>query len=571
MTFTRLSKYLHNLTLNKESDSSVLLVAATLFFLVIAHYYQSTGAGGHGLMLPFNVATWIAVSLWISGVALLVAGRKILFVTQTSQLLAVCCLLMSLPLLYPEAEIEQAMLRMAGLWLGLLLLVSAQQFKVPTDHLSLLLLIILGGVWIEGLRYWQAMLNTYFAIGVFPSAEAYPLLGVFQQRNVMATFIATGIVLSAYLLSAYKNWRYGRFCLPLLLLTPVFFIQVLYAMASRAGWYGALFGLLLLIPFALKNIDRKLILAWVLMFGIGFLVPELLKFSGGWLVPEKDILSLAGARTILFPQAIGMFLSQPWFGFGYGTFEPSYMAFMAEQYALGSSGSIAIPNTSHPHNEILFWAVEGGIVPLLALCLAAGSVWIQVRKFAISQRLALVALFLPLALHSQVEFPFYASAVHWVIFIILIYYVDALAEAPRVTVPCPTLPAIIFSGLVSLVSVIFLSVTLSSGILLTRFNASQSRMDSIFSVSDSLVWGDRANYAIYSTLLNNGIAASNPAYIQEYIDWVPELLTKQPRAIFYENLILAHQALNQSSEAERVIQEFHYLFPETEFTIVQVD
>ncbi|WP_199451431.1 pilin glycosylation ligase domain-containing protein, partial [Vibrio harveyi] len=81
--------------------------------------------------------------------------------------------------------------------------------------------------------------------------------GIFQQPNVMASFLATGLVLSGYLLARVPMYR-GKwsFQQALLLLTPVLIIPILVVLSSRTGWFGAVVGGLLLTPY-LKRFAAK--------------------------------------------------------------------------------------------------------------------------------------------------------------------------------------------------------------------------------------------------------------------------------------------------------------------------
>ena len=64
-----------------------------------------------------------------------------------------------------------------------------------------------------------------------------------------------------------------------------------------------------------------------------------------------------------------MILEKPFAGFGYGNFEKNYREFYIQGL---DNGSIVKPPQNvliHPHNEILLWVVEGGVIPLIGIIL----------------------------------------------------------------------------------------------------------------------------------------------------------------------------------------------------------
>ncbi|VTR25979.1 Lipid A core - O-antigen ligase and related enzymes [Serratia fonticola] len=93
----------------------------------------------------------------------------------------------------------------------------------------------------------------------------------------------------------------------------------------------------------------------------------------------------------------------------------------------------------HPHNELLLWWVEGGLIALLGMLIL---VWAGLKlvarsrlrdmqafsygKASAGEALALCVALLPIALHSQTEYPFYLSALHWLVFLLLLAMLDRL-------------------------------------------------------------------------------------------------------------------------------------------------
>lgn len=554
---------------NSELGSFLILFSVALIFLFTGHYQQEHD-GGHGLYLPFNTLSWIPVMGGIGFGLWLIASSEKLRYSRLSMHLLLACILLTAPIFYPAAAVAESLLRIVGLWLGFLFFVSLQQ-QLKENQIQLLMFVIVAGVWIEGARYWWNMLTEFQQTGEFLSSGDVQLHGVFGQRNVMSSFVATGLVISMYLLTKVDQMQRQKLILVYLLLSPLFLAHILQSMASRAGWYGFLIGIALCTPWVVVKGKKLLLGLWALMFWLGTSVSLLLANSGGWSLPSKNILSFAGPRTYTFPQTMEMISDSPLFGVGLGNFESAYINYSALKFREGGFDRPGLPETFHPHNEFLLWWAEGGIVPVVGLLLAAWAVWSLVIRFPLPERLALIGLFFPIVLHSQVEFPFYASVLHFVIFIILIAYVDNRASEFRFASLKTAFPIKVAAVALPLLGSLFLATTLYSGLLLSRFNANQVSMAALDNMNNTIVWRDRLNYTVRLNYLLRGLMTGNTEYIELYTAWVPDLIARRPRPIFVEYQILGEQALGNTEKANSIKDQFRYLFPNNDFTLAAID
>ncbi|STW66278.1 lipid A core-O-antigen ligase [Klebsiella michiganensis] len=86
-----------------------------------------------------------------------------------------------------------------------------------------------------------------------------------------------------------------------------------------------------------------------------------------------------------------------------------------------------VPGLTYPHNDLLFWWVEGGAVALLGLLvLGVSGFWLLLRRPGVRQ-LALLACLMPILLHTQLEYPLYQSPVHWLFVLILVNLAGSLS------------------------------------------------------------------------------------------------------------------------------------------------
>ena len=315
---------------------------------------------------------------------------------------------------------SQSYTRLLGLTAGFLLFISMQQFQFSHIQIQrLLLLIVLAGF----LQSCYSLMQDYLlpADNIFGYNVGYGRpYGIFQQPNVLASFMATSLILAGYLLLQINDKRLQCF----LLLTALLNMWVITITMSRTGYLGTLIALLLFIPWAWQSNKKKLgvfIIAISLGFGLAMIKGDALA------VRNVDNLKEAGLRRYLYQHSWQMIKEKPLMGYGYGRFEKSYLitsALRVKNNELPAHAS----DLTHPHNDTLFWAVEGGIVPIIAILLLVIGFLRLLRAFKLPQALALMALVIPIAIHTQTEYPLYHSALHWLVLLVLVFYVDYQSE-----------------------------------------------------------------------------------------------------------------------------------------------
>jgi O-antigen polymerase len=383
----------------------------------------------------------------------------------------------------------------------------------------------------------------------------------------MASFLVTGLALSGYLLARQPQKKYDRKLRSILFLyaTPIITIPLLLVLASRTGWLSAILVVLMLLPYLFRFSTKKRLTLWSLSIGTGLLLGTLITAQSG----QSDFIAqkadLESPRSYTFPQALDMFIEKPFTGYGYGNFESQYILYTARQHQLNHNYPPGLPAMDHPHNETLFWSVEGGIVPLIGILLAAAFVLHRIYTAKKGTRIALFALLIPIFIHSQLEYPFYHSAIHWITFILLIYWVDQRtakykkANFTKITHTFLRVSSLLFP----LITVVFMLTSLQSNHVLTQFEASKPKNPDILNrVTNHVAWEDRLDWNIQSTLLNVGLATSNSDYINSYVDWQLPFIKHKPRPAFYQNLLLAYHALDEQQKYQQILKEAQFLFPE---------
>ncbi|TYA69764.1 ligase [Vibrio cholerae] len=564
---TRLEPHAPSLPLNKP-----FLFALAVVYLLAMHFFMPN-PGGAGLALSFNTTVWIATSITLAIGLYQLANNQALRYSKLTIGLWLSCVLLTLPITYSNANWFHTLSRLVGLWAGFTLFLVLQQFRFSNKHKQRLLWFILLGSIIEAviglIQYFWLEPGNPFGY----DTEANRPYGIFQQPNVMASFLATGLVLSGYLLARQPEKYDSRWSkIGILYATPLLTAPLLVVLASRTGWLASLLSIALVAPYLYRFASRRRFTLWLLAIALGICAGFTAMYGQGTSGFVANKADLESPRRFTFPQTIDMIIEKPFTGYGYGKFEAQYLLYTARQHQLNSSYPAGLASMDHPHNELLYWGVEGGLLPVMGILLAACFCALRIYAAKRGTRMAMLALFVPITLHAQLEYPFYHSAIHWITFIILIYWVDQRVARYRLASFTTLTKSLlrITSLVLPIVTSLYMVTALHTNYVLTQFEKSQPLNPELLkNVTNPLVWQDRFDWDIYSTYLNIGLHEQKAELIQPYIDWSLQIIQHKPRPAFYSNLILAYQGLGDTSRAQQIRREAEFLFPNQDFSTVQ--
>jgi O-antigen ligase len=221
--------------------------------------------------------------------------------------------------------------------------------------------------------------------------------GNLGQPNQLATLLLMGLASLLFLYESKKLSALPSTLLALTLLTGV------AATESRTGVLS--FSILSLWWFAKrKSIDSRLS-PWVAsVAGVGFLC---LFWAWPWLMDavlqtsgtSSEVNTSVGTRWMVWPQLIDAVLQRPWWGWGLGQVSTA-------QNAVVHAYAISEPFT-YAHNIVLDLALGIG-VPLTALAVMLTAIWLwrRIRSAKLLAPWYCLAVVLPVAVHSMLEFPF---------------------------------------------------------------------------------------------------------------------------------------------------------------------
>ncbi|MBO1810210.1 O-antigen ligase C-terminal domain-containing protein [Serratia ureilytica] len=519
--------------------------------------------GGDGLALPQNILAWGVMALTTLIVTFTVClGRIRLSLTPTARLLLLGIAVLALPLLYTRPEWrEDALWRCAGLLGGWLFYVACLQLRVTARQRELLLFGLLFAVGIQALL---AALQLFAPALAWVSPNGGRVYGVFQQPNVLGSFIATGLALALWLLLAPFSAPTRR-QIPLLALLAAF-STLLVLIQSRAAWLGAaLAAALLLWRFARQRPAASRWAGGALLLGAAIGLTVL--FTGFGLETSSVLLDREfsnSARLTMLHDVGAMILAKPLLGWGYGGFEYSFAHFRLQTMPWREVLEVA----GHPHNEILLWWVEGGLTALagIAIVLAAGvrllkSAWQRDREQPNGARVGLFLVLLPMLIHTQLEYPFYLSAPHWLAFLLLLALLDGQTGEPR---QLPFAKALSLPVALAALGVLVMAAFAWQGrMALTQSERTMlANIDSIEQMPPPAAWiyRERKTFDEQSHALLVYNQTRDDALLTGYRQWANAYLQRRIDANVYATLIMILRYQGDQAQADARQREAAFLF-----------
>ncbi|MEZ2604128.1 PglL family O-oligosaccharyltransferase [Kluyvera intermedia] len=408
-----------------------LFIGLTSYLLIIMHIAWPNH-GGSGAELPLNLIAWCIIFGLCAFYWYYNFGQQVIWGGMTGFILLAGATLMTLPVIWSPslATVLYALPRIMGLWGGLIFWLTlrqchfSDQCKVHFFYcLSVAGTVEAGVVLMElyvprhGLpSIWLQLVQRYGRAGV----------GVFQQVNVTASFLALTLASTLLLLGwrkvASQSRLLGNLLLMVLVVGSILQSAVLTAIYSRTGWLTGLLvigGVYYLFKSHRFREEGQYQVFLILLPLIGMVIGMyLLHMSIAQALEKHD--GSNHQRLLTLYHTFFYAIQHPLIGYGAGTYEGSYQAYLAAMPG-GNPGNELM---THPHNEFLYQYAEGGLIAVLGLLLWCGlylHLWWKVRT--VLQAGALMAM-LPVLIHTQLEYPLYYSVPHWIVLLLLIRMAD---------------------------------------------------------------------------------------------------------------------------------------------------
>jgi O-antigen polymerase len=544
-------------------SARVFMIFLALYSLLGMHFFMHN-QGGSGLYLPFNMVGWAFVSVLISiGIWHLTTIKQLTFSRTQLWFLAGFAILL-LPFLNPQAEWNaQAQPRFLAIAAGLLLFFALSQFQFTENQRHSLLYLLLAAVAIEAVYGLVQFFILKDGNWLGYNVKINRPYGIFQKDSVYSSFLAAGLAMAFYLQRwdskvLTSRWRQGLLSL-ILLTAPLLLVQV----QSRAGIYGAILIVLFMLP-VLWNYNRRIFWWSAILLIISFSVGLLFYTSAR--SAEHYVLT-SGFRKLYWSHLLSMLPQSPWLGHGYGSFEYTFLHDFYAPEHITPGMRLMEENLDHPHNEVLFWLHEGGIVAVIGLVVfATGYIRSLLKCAGWAKRISLLALVLPLLFHSMVEYPFYHSVAHFFLFIVFLWLADAESGQQKVYSCQYWFLARVVAIIIPLIVVPFMLTGLQAAYVLTKYDRMKDKNPQMLEqIVNPLPWMMMYEFQMRSVQLTFSAAMHDKAGLESYVDWAKQFLHNTPRAVIYGRLVYALQQLNDKEQAQFWLDEGKRVFPRADF------
>ncbi|WNC72983.1 Wzy polymerase domain-containing protein [Thalassotalea psychrophila] len=514
-----------------------------LFFTIIGMHVVTFMPRGSGLYVSSNMIGWGVVSLLISYGFWYVYKNKAITYSKLSLYVVSGVLLLILPVTYSNSSLDNFLPRLIALIAGVLFLFSLYQCKFGLTDRVKILNIFLIGILIEGiLGFLQFFVFNFLEwdFGYYDLLNLRPS-GVFRQPNIMASFMASGIVISLFLLYKEINNLNKKI---LYIYYSVLFIcsTILLILQSKTGYLGLLLSLLLLIPVIFKHFNRVKVGIIFILLGLIWGIISLNIIKG--VERGEKLYTDGGIRLDIINVGFDIFEKSPLLGHGYGNFERVYRSAHIKKMKTEESLGEPLENLHHPHNEILFWGIEGGIVALFGLLiLIIGFIQIFPRNM-LRENSALLSLLVPILLHTQFEYPFYTSLIHLLLFITLIWYIDESLNNSREKNIGKNEATKYIGILIPILVIPFMVSGLHTMKSMSDFHESKYKdVQYLLNVKNDLIWHDYISRIYQNIYFNKGMKTGDVDSLTSYIVWGLNYVETKPRVKIYDNMIKSIQLI----------------------------
>ena len=522
--------------------TSFLLGLALL--LLIAPFYSQVNGGGSGLSLTYNIPTWVIAS-WIIAVGLwLIANNKTFTYPQLWYYFVVFPVITLASSML--AEISQPinwLFRQLVILGGFFFLFALFQYQAKQYVLDRILLVLVLTAGLHALLGSMQIIAPDHLPAYFPPNNDFVPRGMFQQINVQVSFLVTGLVICLYLISRPSFRLSSPLVKFLVIIAFTLAVYVIIASGSRVG----LLSILLSVPLVLWSRRQQLrpqknllIILFVISCGSVWAGQSGLQQTMDKTVRATDN-SYATARVAMYTIGLELVVKEPVHGYGIGGFLKAWNQ-QSSDFVSRHPETVLPPYITHPHNELLFWMIEGGLLVLAGILIVIVGIILALYRCGFQRGGAYAAMLIPISLHTQVELPFYISAVHWFLWLFLIYLV--LRHSSR-TINVTFSAAVTWS--LRTVAVIF-----AIGVTLFMINTARAQADLYSFLHDrnkqppylqlalnNLYFKPVAEQLAMRSMLYASIENNDRARVKIFETWAQEYVEINPELKMYEDLISA--------------------------------
>ncbi|MDC9726077.1 MAG: O-antigen ligase family protein [Gammaproteobacteria bacterium] len=246
----------------------ILSIALLSLLFIIAPFHSQANIGGLGLNLPFNITVWLSAILFISVV--IIASARLPTLIYSRSLLY--CLIFPIVVIIAGfvSEVPQATVwffRQLYILGGFLFLFSLLQLRLSVKQIDQLLYVLVLSTFLHSLVGVAQLFNLTELRGWIPIGNKQLPIGIFQQVNVQATYLVTGLGIILYLISRPSFNASKIVTKSLFILTFGLAVYVIVSTGSRIGILSLILMTLLMLLSRKKYLLRhkKIMLGIVLV------------------------------------------------------------------------------------------------------------------------------------------------------------------------------------------------------------------------------------------------------------------------------------------------------------------
>ena len=535
------------------------IMLAILFLLAPLYYHPNLG--GEGLRIPSNITAWSIASIFIFYAFYLILKRSEIRIPKYFVFILAFPILATISgfIAGVDQPIKWAF-KLLFIWGGVAFFIALYQ-ETPGDSrkirfLGIIVLSALVHAIVGILQFWLKG----DMIAWLPVSESGFPTGLFQQINNHATYQVTAILIVAYLISKSVIQDANIFYKSTLALTAASASFIVFASGSRVGLLSLIVALpilLFLIRQPLKH-SKKLLLLFITALVIGGVIGGSL--GGASRFADKLDAMKSGfsgnARLSIYAVSIDAIKASPIVGHGLGSFAREWQLEKADYQEANPDKSVIKEYVTHPHNEVFMWLVEGGVITVVGLVIfLVGVLYVAF----VNKQLAFIPILIPIAFHTQLELPFYTSAVHWFLFALLISFVFSVQSIKpiKASAAMSMLMKVSF-WLITIVTMFFLSHSLIANYELSRNPETQRGL----ALAQANPYFENDASRIYMTKVYSvSLETKNSQGMQVFADWMEEELKYAPYPSGYKLLIHAHQLVGKKDKACRASVQASRIYP----------
>lgn len=558
--------------MNDSTLSLRLKLSPAVFLLfslfLIAPFYKPENLGGSGLLVPSNIAVWLAVVAFIGYTFAVLLKSKDIQLPQYHRLIFAVPVLITLTGFIAGIDNPISWLfKITAIWAGYCFFIAVLQVDLNRFRGLLLFAILVSAVihaWLGFIQVWMPDLLT----GLF-SRNSSPE-GLFQQINNQASYQVSALAIALFLARTrfYNESSYARFKFLVAGLAVVSASLLVGMSGSRIGLLTIVLVLAIQLFLMLKSRRLALSKSNILLVLCLLALFSGLSLGGSKAVAKASHTASAGytgeMRISLYQISANLIKEKPIFGHGLGSFPRVFQPAKVEYIEAHPDAYIINRAVEHPHNELLQWFVEGGIVAFLALMLlilvTLAKLWQQNMRGGL-----LLACLLPIVVHTQVEVPMYTSGIHYFLFLFLLAIVFSEGLTMR-RVSLSSAGLVMARGtnlLIAVLACVFLVHTAIASRELTAFvkNNQPQNLQLLNSALTNPYLAMEARRLYMRNLLYMAIKTNQDETIKEVLAWTEEEIKSLAAPELFYRLINGYEELEMRAEACRAASNGKRLFP----------